>query len=83
MSSFPPRKRDLEEEPANEGPLKRGRRTEVACLRCNKLRIRCSGSATTGTPCETCQRRGSGEECTYPSRDKKVTVQERYGSGRT
>ena len=79
MSIIPSRKRESDETSlGGDGPSKKGRRAEVACHRCNKLRIRCSGSASTGTPCDNCQRRGSGEECTYPSRDKKVVVQERY-----
>ncbi|KAM3423966.1 hypothetical protein BST61_g1359 [Cercospora zeina] len=54
-------------------PTKRRKRA-VACKRCHKHKIKCSGEQ----PCVSCQQANAAAECNFPSRDRQVTVQESY-----
>ncbi|KAJ5579709.1 uncharacterized protein N7459_005694 [Penicillium hispanicum] len=47
-----------------------------ACIRCHKRKVKCSRAHTAGLelPCRSCQL--TGHECTYPVRDRNITVPE-------
>lgn len=48
-----------------------------SCRRCHSHKIKCSG----GTPCHNCAQQPKGSvECTYPMRDRKILIQERFQS---
>lgn len=49
-------------------------RNYVACHRCRGQKIKCTG----GTPCTGCQRANAVVKCTYPERDRKVSVSAKY-----
>ncbi|KAI0480910.1 fungal-specific transcription factor domain-containing protein [Xylariaceae sp. FL0804] len=65
-------------------PAKRPRRSYVACKkcsstdsalsRCHTQKTKCTGER----PCRSCVRSGNETECTYPNRERKVTVLESY-----
>ncbi|KAI0015434.1 fungal-specific transcription factor domain-containing protein [Xylariomycetidae sp. FL0641] len=55
-------------------PAKRPRRSYVACNRCHTQKTKCTGEK----PCRGCLRSGNAAECTYPNRERKVTVLESY-----
>ncbi|KAL1860573.1 hypothetical protein VTK73DRAFT_7272 [Phialemonium thermophilum] len=47
-------------------------RNNVACFSCHSWKVKCSG----GHPCERCRKRN--RECSYPVRDRVLTVPESY-----
>ncbi|CAI6089010.1 unnamed protein product [Clonostachys chloroleuca] len=47
-------------------------RSSTACHRCHKRKVKC----TRELPCRNCQL--ANQECTYPMRDRNVTVSERF-----
>ncbi|KAI1489121.1 fungal-specific transcription factor domain-containing protein [Biscogniauxia mediterranea] len=55
-------------------PAKRPKRSYVACSRCHTQKTKCTGDK----PCRGCIRSGNGSGCTYPNRERKVTVLESY-----
>ncbi|KAI1268422.1 fungal-specific transcription factor domain-containing protein [Xylariaceae sp. FL1019] len=55
-------------------PAKRPRRSYVACNRCHTQKTKCTGEK----PCRGCVRSGNSSQCTYPNRERKVTVLESY-----
>ena len=55
-------------------PNKRQKRRAVACERCNKQKIKCSGEL----PCDKCEIAKRKDACRYPVRDRNVTVPESY-----
>ncbi|KAI1338218.1 fungal-specific transcription factor domain-containing protein [Xylariaceae sp. FL0016] len=60
--------------PSSSRPAKRPRRSYVACNRCHQQKTKCTGEK----PCRGCTRSGNGSDCTYPNRERKVTVLESY-----
>ncbi|TPX11308.1 uncharacterized protein E0L32_001126 [Thyridium curvatum] len=59
---------------ASEPIRKRKRRSGIACRRCHRLKIKCSG----GVPCQRCQNAKETSLCEYPSREARVTISASY-----
>lgn len=58
-------------------PPFRSRSTTVACRRCNRKKVKCAGGDSwRNLPCDHC--RTADSECSYPTRERKVTVSESY-----
>ncbi|EME47290.1 hypothetical protein DOTSEDRAFT_69282 [Dothistroma septosporum NZE10] len=58
----------------DRAPNKRQKRRAVACERCNKQKIKCSGEL----PCDKCEVAKKSDTCRYPVRGRNVTVPESY-----
>lgn len=55
----------------------RRRSITVACRRCNRKKVRCAGGDNRrNLPCDHC--RISGSDCSYPPRERNVTIPESY-----
>lgn len=46
----------------------------IRCNICHSRKVKCSG----GTPCSSCNLAGRGDDCKYPSRDRRVKLNESY-----
>ncbi|PYH76339.1 hypothetical protein BO82DRAFT_387384 [Aspergillus uvarum CBS 121591] len=46
----------------------------VACHRCHSKKIKCSG----GQPCQNCVHAEQGSDCSYPERNRKIKVSQRF-----
>lgn len=53
---------------------KRPRRLFAACHRCHSQKIKCSGEQ----PCRSCVAGDRGAECTFPAKERKIAVPERW-----
>jgi proline utilization trans-activator len=63
--------------PIDAMPPPNRRSTTVACRRCNRKKVKCAGGDSwRNLPCSHC--RSTGSECTYPTRERHVTVSESY-----
>lgn len=58
--------------PMKAKPLKVLGRNHYACTRCKLLKIKCSGDK----PCSNCKNIHKGDDCIYPSKDRKVVLME-------
>ncbi|KFA67801.1 hypothetical protein S40285_04506 [Stachybotrys chlorohalonatus IBT 40285] len=67
------RQRSLSETVSDDSPDRR-RKRPVACQQCHSRKIKCPG----GQPCQNCKQAKTPHGCTYPLRDHKVTVSNKY-----
>ncbi|KAH9899054.1 fungal-specific transcription factor domain-containing protein [Xylariomycetidae sp. FL2044] len=65
---------DADGDGSSPRPAKRPKRSYVACSRCHTQKTKCTGEK----PCRGCVRSGNELTCTYPHRERKVTVLESY-----
>ncbi|KAL4910880.1 fungal-specific transcription factor domain-containing protein [Aspergillus multicolor] len=52
----------------------RTKRSYIACRRCHGLKVKCSG----GVPCQRCRNAKKAVQCSYPLRERRVTVSASY-----
>lgn len=68
------KKRKLSRTDFDASILDRPRKKPIACKPCHSRKIKCSFDQ----PCTHCVQSKKPEECTYPTRDQKITVNQSY-----
>lgn len=68
------KKRKLSRTDFDPSILDKPRKKPIACKPCHSRKIKCSF----GQPCAHCVQSKKPEDCTYPTRDQKVTVNQSY-----